>query len=126
MSQRLPVWAVKPKHKKTVVVTPKGWALEETGELLVRVRDLDQKLAEYGITLYDEEVIGDIVINDDEEDIVLVEDETIITVVEEEDVVIVVDEEEAPVVVVEEPPVVANVVETAVKKKPGRPKKVKV
>lgn len=48
-----PIWATKPKHKKNVIVTSMGWAVEETGELLVRVRDLDVKLAELG--LYDVE-----------------------------------------------------------------------
>lgn len=49
MSQRLPSWAVVPKHKKTVVASSKGWIVEDTGEILVRVRDLDQKLSELGI-----------------------------------------------------------------------------
>lgn len=82
-----PIWATKPKHKKNVIVTSMGWAVEETGELLVRVRDLDIKLAELG--LYEE-----------------VEDE-----VEPEKVIL--DKEEK---VTETPPV---------KKKAGRPKKVK-
>jgi hypothetical protein len=68
MTQRLPFWAVKPKHKKTVIVTPKGWAVEETGELLVRVRDLDQKLAEYGIQVdFDEVELTDEVVETPEE-----------------------------------------------------------
>jgi NTP pyrophosphatase (non-canonical NTP hydrolase) len=53
-----PIWATKPKHKKNVIVTSMGWAVEETGELLVRVRDLDIKLAELG--LYEEEQVVDV------------------------------------------------------------------
>lgn len=50
-----PIWATKPKHKKNVIVTSMGWAVEETGELLVRVRDLDIKLAELGLYEVEEE-----------------------------------------------------------------------
>jgi len=41
---KLPVWARKPAHKKTVIATDLGWAVEETGELLRRVSDLPNKL----------------------------------------------------------------------------------
>lgn len=81
-----PIWATKPKHKKTVVVTSMGWAVEETGELLVRVRDLDIKLAELGL-FQDEDKTEEVVTLDKEKK----EDE----------------------------------VEVPVKKKAGRPKKVK-
>lgn len=43
----LPNYLRKPKHKQTVVATKLGWVVAETGELLVRVKDLDKKLAEY-------------------------------------------------------------------------------
>lgn len=46
MSTKLPMWARKPKNNKVVVATSRGWELEETGELLVSVRNLDQKLKE--------------------------------------------------------------------------------
>lgn len=36
----------KPKHKELVVATSKGWVVERTGELLVSIRGLDQKLKE--------------------------------------------------------------------------------
>lgn len=66
MSQRLPSWAVVPKHKKTVVASSKGWIVEDTGEILVRVRDLDQKLSELGILtdFIQEPAIGEGSIND--------------------------------------------------------------
>lgn len=40
----LPTWAKKPKHKKTVIATPKGWVVESTGEVLVSHFGLDEKL----------------------------------------------------------------------------------
>ena len=43
----IPNWARKPYHPKKVVATKQGWVVEETGEILVRVRNLDEKLAEY-------------------------------------------------------------------------------
>lgn len=46
-STNIPNWARKPYHPKKVVATKQGWVVEETGELLVRVRNLDEKLAEY-------------------------------------------------------------------------------
>jgi len=42
----LPVWARKPKDKKEVVATKRGWEIKETGELLRSVRDLPTKLDE--------------------------------------------------------------------------------
>lgn len=43
---KLPVWARKPKHRKEVVATSRGWMVKETGEYLKLVRDLDTKLAD--------------------------------------------------------------------------------
>lgn len=45
--QKIPKIFQKPKHKGTVVATARGWVVEETGELLVSVRGLADKLAEY-------------------------------------------------------------------------------
>lgn len=47
MTQRVPNWLRKPSHKKEVVATEKGWVVKETGELLVRVLNLPQRIAEY-------------------------------------------------------------------------------
>lgn len=43
----LPKHLRKPKHRLPVVASANGWEVAETGELLVRVKDLDKKLAEY-------------------------------------------------------------------------------
>lgn len=40
----LPKWAQKPKHKKKVIATKRGWVVESTGELLSSHKDLDSKL----------------------------------------------------------------------------------
>lgn len=40
----LPNWAKKPKHKKEVVATEKGWVIKETGEVLSSIRGLDTRL----------------------------------------------------------------------------------
>lgn len=40
----LPIWAKKPKSKKTVIATPKGWVVKDTGEVLVSNKGLDEKL----------------------------------------------------------------------------------
>ena len=40
----LPTWARKPKHKKTVIATDRGWVVKDTGEVLKRVNDLPAKL----------------------------------------------------------------------------------
>lgn len=45
--QKFPAWLRKPKHKKEVVATSKGWVVKETNELLVRVPNLLNKLADY-------------------------------------------------------------------------------
>lgn len=37
-------WSIKPRHKKNVIATVKGWVVEETGEVLVSVRGLVDKL----------------------------------------------------------------------------------
>lgn len=47
MSNRAPAFLNKPIHKGTVVATARGWVVEETGELLVSVKNLDQKISEY-------------------------------------------------------------------------------
>lgn len=41
---RLPNWAKKPKHKKEVIATKKGWVVKETGEVLSSIRGLDTRL----------------------------------------------------------------------------------
>lgn len=40
----LPVWARKPKHKKELVATDRGWEVKETGELLRSTKFLKSKL----------------------------------------------------------------------------------
>jgi hypothetical protein len=47
MNEKIPAWLRKPAHRKEVVATDKGWAVKDTGELLVRVRDLSAKIAAY-------------------------------------------------------------------------------
>lgn len=42
----IPQWLVKPKYKKPLAITSKGWVDKETGELIVSVRDLDKKIKE--------------------------------------------------------------------------------
>lgn len=42
----LPHWARKPNHKKKVVATNRGWMVQETGEYLKLVKNLDQRLKE--------------------------------------------------------------------------------
>ncbi len=44
---RLPNWARKPEHPKEVIATSRGWEVKYTGEILVSVRGLDEKLAEF-------------------------------------------------------------------------------
>lgn len=39
----------KPKHKEKVIATNRGWVVERTGELLSRVHNLVDKLAELGV-----------------------------------------------------------------------------
>lgn len=41
---RLPNWAKKPKHKKEVIATERGWVVKETGEVLSSIRGLDTRL----------------------------------------------------------------------------------
>lgn len=41
---QLPRWAIKPQHHKKVIPTSRGWEVEGTGEILTRVRGLDEKL----------------------------------------------------------------------------------
>ena len=47
---KLPTWARKPDHKKTVIATERGWTVKETGEVLRLVSDLPSKLKQ----LFDE------------------------------------------------------------------------
>lgn len=42
-----PAFLNKPKHKDNVIATPRGWVVEKTGELLVSVKNLDQRIAEH-------------------------------------------------------------------------------
>ena len=44
---KVPAWLRKPNHKEEVVASDKGWIVKRTGELLVRVPRLKDKLAEY-------------------------------------------------------------------------------
>lgn len=44
---KIPKIFQKPNHKKLVVATPAGWVVEETGEVLVSVKNLDVKLSEF-------------------------------------------------------------------------------
>lgn len=43
---KVPFWARKPTHKGVVVATEKGWEVESTGELLVRVQGLSTRLTD--------------------------------------------------------------------------------
>lgn len=57
-TEYVPMWARKPSHKQKVVASKNGWIVESTGELLVSVKNLDQKLAEYlgvGTVTFDHE-----------------------------------------------------------------------
>lgn len=47
MSTRAPAFLNKPVHSGTVVATARGWVVEETGELLVSVKNLDKRISEY-------------------------------------------------------------------------------
>lgn len=47
MSAKAPAFLNKPNHKGTVVATSRGWVVEATGELLVSVKNLDQRIAEH-------------------------------------------------------------------------------
>lgn len=47
MSNRAPAFLNKPNHSGTVVATARGWVVEETGELLVSVKNLDKRISEY-------------------------------------------------------------------------------
>lgn len=42
-----PSFLNKPKHKDNVIATSRGWVVEKTGELLVSVKNLDQRIAEH-------------------------------------------------------------------------------
>ena len=43
-TQKLPHWAIKPKHKLEVIATEKGWVVKETNELLASIKDLKSRL----------------------------------------------------------------------------------
>ena len=48
-----PAFLNKPNHKDNVIATSRGWAVEKTGELLVSVKNLDQRIAEHlGLTSF--------------------------------------------------------------------------
>lgn len=47
MSLSTPVWLRKPQHKDKVIATERGWVVESTGEVLVRVRNLPTLLANH-------------------------------------------------------------------------------
>jgi hypothetical protein len=42
--RKLPIWAKKPKSKKKVIATHKGWVVEDTGEVLKCLKGLDERL----------------------------------------------------------------------------------
>lgn len=46
-NQKLPIWARKPNHAKEVIATVKGWVVKETGEILVSIKNLDQRLKQF-------------------------------------------------------------------------------
>ena len=46
---KIPFWARKPEHKSEVIATPRGWVVEETGEMLKVVKDLTAKLEKLGV-----------------------------------------------------------------------------
>ena len=43
----MPNWLKKPRHRKHVIATDRGWVVEETGELLVSVVNMKQKMEKY-------------------------------------------------------------------------------
>jgi len=47
----LPIWARKPVHAKEVVVTPRGWMVKDTGEMLKLVRNLDTRLRDLKVEI---------------------------------------------------------------------------
>jgi hypothetical protein len=47
MNEKQPNWLKKPKHRKEVVMSDKGWIVKDTGELLVSVPNMKAKLAAY-------------------------------------------------------------------------------
>lgn len=98
-----PIYFRKPKHKESVIATDRGWEVERTGELLVRVRDLKQKLSESGL-----------LDNDVEKDVI---DELIDVIEHSEDALI--NDDASP----EKESVKEDEPKTVVKKKRGRPAK---
>jgi hypothetical protein len=40
----IPKWMHKPKNSGTVVATEKGWVVQETGEVLIAMKDLDKRI----------------------------------------------------------------------------------
>lgn len=59
----LPIWARKPKHKKEVVATKRGWEVKETGELLVSNRRLDEKLKALITEIQDLDITTDVTVD---------------------------------------------------------------
>ncbi len=110
---KLPFWARKPLHKGVVVATEKGWELESTGELLVRVQGLSTRLTEF----YKTAPVGEV------KDKTVVPEEPVVTpdqVIEQNSVKVVEDEPVEKIVITNPEPE-----EVAVPKKRGRPAKVK-
>lgn len=63
MEQRTPAWLRKPEHKEPVVLTEKGWEVKSTGELLVSVKNLNDRFSDYfGITLADAQSMAEPVV----------------------------------------------------------------
>lgn len=61
--KKLPHWAKKPHSHKNVIATDRGWMIESTGEYLLRVRNLRQRLDElYGVE--EKEEVKPVVVND--------------------------------------------------------------
>lgn len=118
---KLPFWAKVPRHKKPVVATEKGWVVEDTGEVLVSVKNLPARLLELeGLTAPVEEIPEKVVdLNQDPIKEVIESDQgedTTATQTQEQNEDPIKDAIEPPVEVVEEKP----------KAKRGRKPKVKV
>lgn len=120
--ERFPMWARKPQSRDNVIATNQGWVNEKTGEVLVSVRDLPSRLAEYFgvadvVTIQAAASVPAVDVGVDEppkevvKDVVVLETPKVEEKVEEPKV------EKAPVV--EE----KKEVEAPAKRKPGRPKK---
>lgn len=75
-----PSFLRKPKHKETVVATSQGWVVERTGEILVRVRDLDKKIFAHFGEVVETDIVDDLIKDIDTQDVTETENkEDIIT-----------------------------------------------